>query len=104
MKNKTNIEKSFIIGLVCLSLIVLSIFISIASIHWGSEIVSYIIGLSYFTAGILSIIGTVYFIKGIKDKLTYKTVIAFIINVGIVALFIALIIANLNDLSLLINS
>lgn len=104
MKNKTNIEKSFTLGIISLVSIVLGLFISIASIHWGSKLISSVIGLSYLAAGILSLIGSVYFVKGMKEKLTIKKIVAFITNVGVLVLFIAMVIANINDLSTLYNN
>jgi len=70
---------------------------------FNSSIISIIIGLLTIGAGIAAIIGLVKSLKGIKEPNTIKKIIGIIINFGIVALFVSILIANIIDLYRTLN-
>ena len=51
-------------------------------------------GLPIVVSGILGFLGMVYIVKGLKEPLTEKKVIAITVNLAMVVLIIAILISN----------
>ena len=97
-KKNINSHNGFKYGIIGLLLIVTMIIMSKTLNNLNSNSSSIIIGLLTIGAGIISIIGLIKSLRGIKEPNTFKKIIGIIINLGIVMLFIYVIAANVSDL------
>ena len=96
-------HSGFKFGVIGLGLILTMIIVTLLRDTFNSSIISIIIGLLTIGAGIAAIIGLVKSLKGIKEPNTIKKIIGIIINFGIVALFVSILIANIIDLYRTLN-
>ncbi|MEO1031647.1 MAG: hypothetical protein AAFX55_09605 [Bacteroidota bacterium] len=71
---------------------------STLSIAYDLYILSLAIGLITFLIGMISIIGFVFSLKGIKEKNTVKKWIGLVINTAFLLGFVFVIIANIIDI------
>ncbi|MCU4175491.1 hypothetical protein [Carboxylicivirga sp. N1Y90] len=102
-KVKTNTEKSFIYAMIILLLFVIT-YIGVFLKVWNSiPQGEFIIGVPFLIAGYLGVVGSIYLIKGRKDKISVKKVISLTINIGVMVLFIGLIINNVIDIKNVFN-
>ena len=92
-----NSHSGFKFGVIGLGLILTMIILTKLSNSQNYSSISIIIGLLTLGAGITAIIGFVKSLKGLKEPKTAKKIIGIIINFGIVAIFISIIIANIFD-------
>ncbi|WP_028284039.1 hypothetical protein [Olleya marilimosa] len=98
-KNNINSHKGFKFGIIGIGLILILIILTQLLHTQISDIASILIGLLTFAVGIVSIIGFIKSLKGIKEPNTAKKIIGIIINFAIVILFISVIIANIYDIN-----
>ena len=97
-ENNLNSHKGFKYGILGIGLILVLIILTQLLNTLISDFASILIGLLTFAVGIISIIGFIKSIKGIKEPNTAKKIIGIIINFGIVILFLSVIIANIYDI------
>ena len=97
-KIKNNSHSGFNFGVIGLTLILIMIILTKFSNSENNSSISNIIGLLTLGAGITAIIGFVKSLKGLKEPKTAKKIIGIIINFGIVAIFISIIIGNIFDI------
>ncbi len=97
---ETNISShnGFKYGIIALSLIIVMLILISTLSNDNLDITSMAIGLLIICAGIVSIIGLLKSIKGISEPNTAKKIIGIILNLGIAAFFIFVIVANFSDL------
>ena len=62
-----------------------------------------LIAIPFIAAGILGFIGSIYSLKGRKDKASIKKRVAIMINVSVIILFLGLIINNILDITKVLN-
>ena len=92
-----NSHKGFKYGILEIGLILILIILTQLLNTLTSDFASILIGFFTFTIGIISIIGFIKSIKGIKEPNTAKKIIGITINFGVVILFLSVIIANIYD-------
>ena len=62
-----------------------------------NDLISVIIGFLTLSIGVISIIGIINAIKGLKEPNTLKKIIGLVLNFGFVSFFLFVIFANLSD-------
>lgn len=98
-----NTHKAFKLSIVC---IVLTFLIAIlSSLHESPHFytISTIIGVLTLIIGIFSIIGFFSSMKSLKEKKSFKKIIALIVHISFVLLFIYMLVANSKDLISFLN-
>ncbi|WP_066632780.1 hypothetical protein [Labilibacter marinus] len=98
MKNRTHIEKSFRIAIVILILVSITLLSILLKAGRSLALGELLIGLPILIAGILGIVGFVQGLKGRKENLSFKKILALIVNSGVVILLVGLIAANVIDI------
>ena len=98
IENNKNSHKGFKYGILGIGLILILIILTQLLNTLKSDFVSILIGLLVFAVGIISIIGLIVSLKGIKEPNTAKKIIGIIVNFGIVILFMSVIITNIYDI------
>lgn len=98
VKSKTYSNKGFKYCIIGISLIFILVLVLLITSPNVSDFESLLIGFLVFTLGIISIIGLLASIKGLKEPNTVKKIIGLIFNFGIVLLFLAVIIGNIYDI------
>ncbi len=97
-ENNINSHKGFKHGVLGIGLILLLIVLTQITHLFKSDFGSLLIGLLTFAVGIISIIGFIKSLKGIKEPNTAKKIIGIVINFGIIMLFLSAIVANIYDI------
>ncbi len=93
-----NSQKAFKYALISIGMMGLLITITLLSIITEFSLYSEILGALVIIIGCIAIIGLVFSLKGIKDKNSFKKIIALIVNLSIVVLFISVMLANMMDI------
>ncbi|WP_338731361.1 hypothetical protein [Mangrovimonas cancribranchiae] len=98
METNTYSHKGFKFGILGIGLILIIVILSLLLNVLKYNFISILIGLTVFAIGIVSIIGFIKSLKGIKEPNTFKKIIGIIINFGLVTLFLLILIANGYDI------
>lgn len=98
-----NSHSGFKYGIIGLSIFIILIILTIIINTLKSYYLSILIGLLAFIVGCIGIIGLTKSLKGLKEPNTTKKIIGFILNIGIVSVFISAIIANFLDIHKALN-
>ena len=97
MTSKSKIDKSFKIGVVTLALVLIALVSIIIGKNKDLDFSAILIGLPLFLAGLLSIVGTIQFFRGLKETKSFRYFFSMVINIGMVILLVCLILANVID-------
>lgn len=92
-----NSHKGFTFGLISLIGFVGLVLITKYLNNSTNSLASVVIGFLTISIGIISIMGIIYSIKGIKDPNTSKKILGLLLNLGFVTFFLYVIIANVLD-------
>ena len=98
-----NSHKGFKFGLISLigfsGIIIISKYLN----NSVNDLASIIIGFLSISIGVISIIGIINSIKGLKEPNTLKKIIGLILNFGFVSFFLFVFLTNLSDVFLLFS-
>ena len=98
METNTYSHKGFKFGILGIGLLFIVVILSLLLNVLKYDSISILIGLTVFTMGIVSIIGIIKSLKGIKEPNTFKKIIGIIINFALVTLFLLSLFVNAYDI------